>query len=224
MSRYRRLRHSFDALQLALLVCLPMTGCLSAPNPNQSLLPPSWTSPTMVASAPPVVYEQAVQPLPPRSTLPVPAPSGPIPGPGPVVSSPEPAMFAPVLPPQAPPADFSCGPDAETRALIDELNNRLLELEQQLQRQQSDLGSARAESAAARETAESLATEMEAWRRELALVQEAFRQQQAADLEALDALNQTLQDILGATAEAGESSTEPLPPAAALTPTRGVTR
>lgn len=202
------------------LAAVWLAGCTSlARDPNTSLLPPTWMAPTTVAAAPPVVYEQAMHPMSPRQSHPFPAP------PGPVVSSAPASVPAPVLPPPAPPADPE--PDLETQQLLEDLRIRIDDLEQELRSQEADLQSVRRESAAAREAAESLASEMDAWRRELAQVRVALREQQAADLQMLDQVNETLRQILGA--EAGDFDFRPtvptIPPDVAAQPDlRGGTR
>jgi hypothetical protein len=194
-----------------LLAALWLAGCRSyAGNPNQSLLPPSWTSPTVVASAPPVVYEQAVMPLAPRPSHPFP------PAQSPVLIQEPPILTAPVLPPPVPPANADPEPtiDGATRSLIDDLNRRIDDLQQELDQQRTELNAARAESAAARQAAQQVAAEMENWRRELAQVRIALQQQQADDLQALDAINDTLRAILSSE-EASQAPTpdaRPIPP------------
>ena len=201
-----------------MLTVIGLTGCSSlARNPNESLLPPSWTSPTTVASAPPVVYEQAMHPLPPRPTQSFPAPSAPV-----LFSQPG-ALPAPALPPPVPPADVEPRPDLETQRLLDDLRLRIDELQQDLKSQEIDLQSARREAAAAREAADALSSEMDAWRSELAQVRIALREQQASDLQLLDQVNETLRQILGDSGTLPESPG--LPPDVASQPdARGGTR
>jgi hypothetical protein len=189
-----------------LLAALWLSGCRSyAGNPNQSLLPPSWTSPTVVASAPPVVYEQAVMPLAPRPSHPFPPTQSAV-----LIEEP-PILPAPVLPPPVPPADADPEPtiDDATRSLIDDLNRRIDGLQQELNQQRTQLNAARAESAAARQAAEQMAAQMEDWRHELAQVRIAMQKQQADDLQALDAINDTLRAILSSE----EASQDPIPDA-----------
>ena len=209
-------------LALVLLTAAWLSGCSSlARNPNESLLPPSWTSPTTVASAPPVVYEQATHPMQPRPSQSFPAPSAPL-----LFSQPG-ALPAPALPPPVPPADLEALPDPETQRMLDNLRLRIDELEQDLKSQEIDLQSARREAAAAREAANAVSSQMEAWRSELAQVRIALREQQASDLQLLDQVNDTLRQILGAAG--GDSGFLPdapgLPPDVASQPdARGGTR
>lgn len=192
----RSRRSSRPGLALVMLTAAWLTGCTSlARNPNESLLPPSWTSPTTVASAPPVVYEQTMYPRPSQN---FPAPSAP------VLHSQPSALPAPVLPPPAPPAEVDPLPDPDTQRLLDELRRRIDGLEQDLKSQETDLQSARREAAAAREAADALSSEMDAWRSELAQVRIALREQQASDLQLLDQVNDTLRQILGAAAADSE--------------------
>jgi hypothetical protein len=201
----------FDArtsARCALLALLWLAGCRSyAGNPNQSLLPPEWTSPTVVASAPPVVYEQAVMPLAPRASRLVPPAQSAVP-----IGAP-PVLTVPVLPPPVPPAELDSAPaiDGATRSLIDDLNRRIDHLQQELDQQRTELDAARSESAAARQAAEQIAADMENWRQELAQVRIALQDQQAEDLQALDDINETLRSILDAEAASQEPQLDALP-------------
>ena len=231
MSSSHTTHHPFDArscTRSALLLALWLAGCRSyAGNPNQSLLPPSWITPTVVASAPPVVYEPAAMPLPPRSSHPYYTAS---PQPSMLIAEP-PVLSVPALPPAVPPAEMHTEPviDDATRSLIDDLNRRIDGLQQDLDQQRTQLDAARSESAAARQAAEQIAAEMQHWRQELAQVRIALQQQQADDLQALDAINDTLREILSAEAAAEEPQPDALPvpadvAAREISPTAGTRR
>jgi hypothetical protein len=104
-------------------------------------------------------------------------------------------------------ADPVASVPAETQARIDEMAVQIANLDRRLQEQSQALTAAQYNAATAQATTQRLETEFNAWRTELSLVRETIRAQSSADLQVLDELNSTLEQLLPE-----PSAPEPQPP------------
>lgn len=156
---------------------------------------------------------------------------------GPEVPAPMPATpELPQFPPLAPGADAFIPPPetapipvptepAVTQAMLDELAAQVRVLTSRVEEQSSALSEARAQSEAARLTTQRLQSEFITWRAELDIIRDTIQAQSAADLQALDELNQTLEELLNVPATPAPSPGDSDSPQTARSRSRrGVTR
>lgn len=210
----------------AWLATAAMCGCVSvdprAPPPGP---PAAWVQPSLPLAPAPIAYEHRDGTIPPgldmQATAPIDLGAPPA---GPEVPLPAPA--GPVMdlfPPMAPPAEdcpiptaAACptakpGEPVVTQSMIDELSSQIASLDSRLTEQAAALDEARREAAAARAATQRLQTEFISWRAELDVVRDTIQAQSAADLQALDELNETLELLLKAlpTTEPSPGATTP---------------
>jgi hypothetical protein len=200
----------------ALLAVIGLSGCV-IPNASAepSGPPAAWVQRSNPINPAPLEFEHRTTAVPPILELQTNA-QGPAAVPfeltpplelGPEVPAPLPAApELPQFPPLAPGAEAFTPPEtipvpaptepAVTQAMLDELSTQIRVLTGRVEEQSAALNDARAQSDAARFATQRLQSEFITWRAELDVVRETIQAQSAADLQALDELNQTLEQFL----------------------------
>lgn len=222
----------------ACLLCAAASacGCMSPYSNGEPAGPQAaWVQRSRPISPAPIEYDRREVPVPPilelqpepvidLSTESAAGPTFPDPFAAPpdtvpqtlVPPEPEAAVFPPLVPavetpplpmPEAPVA----GPDP-LQLKIDELSAQVAGLDLRLEEQARALEAAQRDTAVAQQMTQQLLAEFVAWRVELDLVRETIRAQGAADLQALDELNNALDEVLAPTVS------PPPAPASARTP------
>lgn len=210
----------------------PYAGCVIPAGGNEFRAPPAaWAQRHVPISPSPVQYDRRAGMAPPVLELQS-APAIDLEFPGTVPSAAGPAISewtptlhgeqspmipsatsAPSCPPPAPAAETppetaverETTVPAATQSMIDELSARITNMDRRLQEQSQALVTAQHEATTAQEMTQKLEAEFNVWRAELSQVQEAIRAQSSADLEVLDELNITLEQLL-------PQATAPQPP------------
>lgn len=197
------------------LLAIASAGGCASPYANGEPTGPraAWVQRSTPISPAPVEYERreiAAPPILALQSMPVidfssergagPAMPNPLMTPPNLLAPPEPQAGA--FPPLAPAAETPALPMPETpaphhlQAKIDELSAHVAKLDQRLHDQARALEAAQRDAAVAQQMTQQLLAEFVAWRVDLDLVREAIRAQGAADLQALDELNSTLEQVL----------------------------
>lgn len=206
-----QMRASWTSPACVWLATAALCGCVSvdprAPPPGP---PAAWVQPSLPLAPAPIAYEHRDGATPPGVEMQAAATNET----GVPPAGTEVALLAPtgpvmdLFPPLAPPAEdcpvpiaAPC-PTAEptapvvTQSMIDELSSQIASLDRRLTEQAAALDEARRESAAARAATQRLQTDFISWRAELDVVRDTIQAQNAADLQALDELNETLELLL----------------------------
>jgi hypothetical protein len=201
------------AASLAVLVGL--SGCVLPNSSAEPSGPPAaWVQRSNPINPAPLEFEHRLAAVPPipelqSSTLPS-LPTTPaleLPAPmelGPEVPAPlpaNPAEFPPLAPgaETTPPTDLpppAMPEPAVTQAMLDDLSAQISALSSRVEQQATELSQARSQAEAAKLATQRLQSEFVTWRAELDIVRETIQIQSAADVQALDELNQTLEQLL----------------------------
>lgn len=193
-----------------------LCGCATADPAGPPPGPPgAWVQRSTPLSPAPIEFDRQTGAPPPVLDLQTTAPLElTVPAGGPDVPAPEPAASAaPPFPPLAPPAEAGAAPappaappePVVTQAMLDELSGQIASLNRRIDEQSAALDESRRQSEAARLATQHLQSEFTSWRAELDVVRDTIQAQGAADLQALDELNQAVEQLLNT----------PAPPAAA---------
>ncbi|MBL8848975.1 MAG: hypothetical protein JNG89_04795, partial [Planctomycetaceae bacterium] len=195
----------------ALLGMIGLSGCVIPNSSAEPSGPPAaWVQRSNPINPAPLEFEQRTAAVPPilelqtnGQTTPgvVPIELTPPLDLGPQVPAPQPEPPAlPAFPPLAPGVEpvvpVPAPEPAVTQAMIDECSAQIRILTVRVEEQAAALNEARAESEAARVATQRLQSDFITWRAELDIVRETIQAQSAADLQALDELNQTLEQLL----------------------------
>lgn len=167
--------------------------------PRTPMRDPSSSSPPLELLPSETVAPDAHAPA--ATPLPAPAPTPPL---APAAELPVFPETTSTVPPSgnalaAPAFDASPARTAEPalqQSMLDELSSQLAALDHRMNQQAASMEQAQRQAAAAQQATMRLQTEFINWRAELDVVRDTIRTQSAADVQALDELNQTLEHLL----------------------------